>query len=96
MLSSKFKPQHKGTTVINTMLLINEEAKQKWMNYLRIKANKSRYKKGRRLKELFIRGINYDNMLTEIIRELATIKKANEIASQQVLTWARRVEAQRA
>ena len=47
-----------------------------------------------RLKEQFINGIYNDDMMTEIIREL-TNKKANEITSEQVLSWARRVETQR-
>ena len=34
-------------------------------------------------------------MITEIIKELITIEKTNEITSKQVLGWTRRVEAQR-
>ena len=35
-------------------------------------------------------------MMTKIIRELTATKRPNEIASEQVLCLARRVEAQRA
>ena len=33
--------------------------------------------------------------MTEIIRGLTTVTMTNEVTSAQVLTWARRVEAQR-
>ena len=46
-----------------------------------------------RWKEQFI---NDDGMLTEIIRELATIKYTKEITNEQVCCWARRDEMQRA
>ena len=32
-------------------------------------------------------------MMTEIIRELTTITKTNERTSEQILCWAKRVEA---
>ena len=35
-------------------------------------------------------------MTTEILRELTAIKKTNEITSEQVLSWARRVKVKRA
>ena len=48
--------------------------------HLRIKANEYGYKeKDRKLKEQFIDGINDNDMMTEIIRELTAIKKTNEI-----------------
>ena len=50
----------------------------------------------RQLKEQFINGINDNDMMIEILREWAAIKKTNELSSEQVLAWARRVEAQRA
>ena len=49
----------------------------------RIKVNEYRYKeRGRRLKEQLINGINNNEMMTEIIRELRAVKKTSEIASQ--------------
>ena len=44
----------------------------------------------------FKKCIDDDNIMTEIIRELTTIEKTNEITSEQILAWTRRVEAQRA
>ena len=35
-------------------------------------------------------------MMAEIIRELIAIQKTNEITSEQVLVWLKRVQAQRA
>ena len=52
-------------------------------------------RKGRRLNEQFINDIN-DDMMAETIGDLTTVKKTNEVTSQQVLAWTRRVEAQRA
>ena len=46
------------------------------MGYLRIKANKHGYKdKDIRLKEQFINGINDHDMMTEIMKELTSIKR---------------------
>ena len=36
-----------------------------------------------------------DNMTTEIFKELATTKKTNEMTSEQVLFWTRRIKTQR-
>ena len=44
-------------------------------------------RKGRILKEQFINGINNDEMMTEIIWELTTIRKTSEITSEHVLAW---------
>ena len=49
--------------------------------------------KDRRLKEQFINDINDDNMMTEILRKLTIIKGTNDLTIDQVLAWARRVEA---
>ena len=49
-------------------------------------------KKPRRLKGQFIDGINDDDMITEIIRELTAVR--NEITSKQVLARIIRVDSQ--
>ena len=60
------------------------------MSYLRIKANKCGYKeKDRGFKEQFINDISDDDMMREIIRELATFRKTIEITSREVLALAR-------
>ena len=70
------------------------ENAEEWMGHLSIEESECDYKeKVRKLKELFINGMNDDDMMTEIIRELTTIKKTNEITSDQVLCWAKGVKA---
>ena len=50
----------------------------------------------RQLKEQFINGLNDTEMLGEIIKELMKVHKNEEITSENVLSWAKRVEAQSA
>ena len=50
----------------------------------------------RQLKEQFIHRLSDNNMLAEIIRELNKSEESVDITSEQVLGWAKRVEAQRA
>ena len=50
----------------------------------------------RQLKEQFIHRLNNKEMLVEIIKELTTIKGNDTITSESILSWAKRVEAQRA
>ena len=50
----------------------------------------------RQLKEQFIYGLNDTDMLGEIIRKCTKIHENEEIISKNVLSWAKRVEAQRA
>ena len=60
-----------------------------------MKARKYKYKQNDRpLEEKFIRGINIDAMITEIIQELTSINNTSEVTSEQVPMWAKRVEAQ--
>ena len=62
-----------------------------------IKAAECSYKEHyRRLKEQFINGIDDEEIMQDIIKELTTQKNTQEIDSEQVLLWAYRVEAQRA
>ena len=49
----------------------------------------------RQLKEQFIHGLNDKEMLGEIIKELTTIRGNDTITSENILSWAKRVEAQR-
>ena len=55
------------------------------------------YRKDRSLKEIFNNCINDDDMMTKIIRELAAIKKRNEIACDQVIiAWTKKAKVKRA
>ena len=45
------------------------------MGHLRVKTSECAYKeRDRRMKEQILYGINYDNIITEFIRELTVIK----------------------
>ena len=47
------------------------------------------------LKEQFIHGLNDKMMLDKVIRELTTKSSSDQMTSEDVLLWAKRVEAQR-
>ena len=50
----------------------------------------------RQLKEQFIHGLNDNEMISEITRELTKKEENKILTSHQVLAWAKRTEAQRA
>ena len=63
-----------------------------WIGYLEIKAKKCDCKeKDRSLSEQFINGINDNDMIIKILRELKAIKKTSEMINEQVLCWAKKV-----
>ena len=63
------------------------------MGHLVIKANDYVYQeRARRLKEQFINGIKDDDMMNEIVGDLAMIKRTNEVTIEQFLSWPKRVE----
>ena len=67
------------------------------MGKLRIAATECKYKEiNRQLKEQFIHGLNDSDMSIEIIKKLVKLEENDNVTSEQVLTWARRVEAQSA
>ena len=75
----------------------NGENAEEWMGTLWLSAIQCNYKGlDRQLKEQFIHGLNDTEMLGEIIKELTKICENEEITSEYVLPWAKRVEAQRA
>ena len=58
------------------------------MDRLTLAAIKCNYKeKDIQLKYQFIHGLNYNDMLEEIIIELNKIKKDSDVAGEQVLVW---------
>ena len=68
------------------------------MGRLRITSNELNYKKHDRwLKEQLINEINYEMMTAEIIKKPSSNKrKLGDITSEQVFSWVKRVEVQRA
>ena len=75
----------------------NRKNAEEWMGRLWLLAIECNYKElDRQLKEQFIHGINDTKMLVEIVKELTKICENDKITSENVLSWAKRVEAQRA
>ena len=67
------------------------------MGRLWLSAIECNYKEiDRQLKEQFIHGLNDTEMLEEIIKELTKIHENEEITSEDVLSWVKRVKVQRA
>ena len=67
------------------------------MGRLRIAAAECNYKEiDRQLKEQFIHGLNDKAMLDEVVRELMAKNSSKQMNSEDVLLWARQIEAQRA
>ena len=67
------------------------------MGRLQLPAVECNYKEpDRQLKEQFIHSLNDTDMLAEIIRELTKIQENTEIMSENMLCWAKRVEAKKA
>ena len=62
------------------------ETAEEWMGQLRIKTSKLAYtEKDRSLKKQCIIGINNDEIMTEIIRELIAAQETSKITSDHVL-----------
>ena len=67
------------------------------MSRLRTALVKCNYKEiDRQLKEQFIHGLNDEEILAEIFRELTKYEENINICNENVLRWTKRVEAQRA
>ena len=70
---------------------------EEWMGRLCIAAVECNYKEiDCQLKEQFIHGLNDKTMLNDIIRELITKNINEQMTSEDMLIWAKRVELQRA
>ena len=100
ILTNKFRPQFSETIKSLQFCKLSrqkEENAEEWMGRLWLSAIKCNYKElNRQFKEQFIHGQNDTDMLGEIIRELTKIHENTEITSENLLCWAKRVEAQRA
>ena len=99
-LISKFKPQYneaiKLLQICKLVRQMNENAEE-WMGGLQLAAVECNYKEiDRQVNEQFIHGLNYNEMLAEIIREVPKTEENEIMTSKQVLAWARKVGTQRA
>ena len=99
-LATKFKPQFNETIKslqFRKLYRIEGESAEEWMGRLWIAAVECNYKEvDRQLKEQFIHGLNDRVMLDEIVRELMAKNNSKQTNSENVLLWARQIEAQRA
>ena len=99
MLTEKIKPQHNETILLlqySKLIREGKEVADKWMDFLSIKENECEYEEeDKQWKEQFINGINDEHMMTEIIKKLSETKRLM-ITWEQILSWVKRMEAQRA
>ena len=73
------------------------ERAEEWMGRLHVAAAECNYRQvDQQLKEQFIHGLNEKIMLDEVIRELTARISDEQMTSEGVLAWAKRVEAPRA
>ena len=98
-LAKIFRPQYNETIKslqFRQLCRHDGENAEGWMGRLRVAAAECNYKElDCQLKEQFIHGLNDKTMLDEVIRELATKGSNDQTTSEDVLIWAKRVEAQR-
>ena len=99
-LAAKFKPQlHEPIKSLQFRKLyrFKGERAEEWMGRLHVVAAECSYREvDQQLKEQFIHGLNDETMLDEVIRELTAKNSSEQTTSEDVLSWARRIEAQRA
>ena len=95
-LAAKFKPQY-NETVKSLQYRLENESADECMGRLHVAVAGCNYRElDRQLNEQVIHGLNNKLMLDEIIMEL-TAKNSNEqVTSECLLIWAKRIEVQRA
>ena len=98
MLATKFRPQYNETIKslqFRKLYRFEGESIDEWMGRLHVVAAKCNYREiDRQLKEHFIHGLNGKVMLDEVIRELTTKSNDQQMTSEGILAWAKRVEVQ--
>ena len=99
-LATKFKHQYNEmlkSLQFRQLYRLDNENVDEWMGRLHVAAVECNYRElDRQLKEQFIHGLNDKCMLDKIIKELTATNSNDEIASEGMLAWAKRVEAKRA
>ena len=98
-LLAKFWPQFNEMIKLlqfRKLCRIEDESTEEWMGHLPMAAAECGYKEiDRQLKEQFIHGLNDKIILNEIIRELKSKTSSQQMTSEDVLAWAKRVKVQR-
>ena len=97
MLATKFKPQYNETIKslqFRKLYWLDNENVEEWIGRLCVVAVECNYREvDRQLKEQFIHGLNDRCMFEEIIKELTAANDDEQIPSEGMLAWAKRVEA---
>ena len=100
MLATTFKPQYIETIKslqFRKLYQLDNENVEEWMGRLHVAAVECNYREvDRQLKEKNIHGLNGRCMLEDIIKELTATNEDEQITSEDMLAWAKRVEVQRA
>ena len=98
MLAAKFRPQYNETIKslqFRKLYRFEGESIDEWMGRLHVAAAECYYREiDRQLNEQFIHGLNDKVMLDEVIRELTAKSNNEQMTSEGILAWAKRVEAQ--
>ena len=98
-LAKKFRSQYNETIKslqFRQLCRHDGENAKEWMGRLRVVVAECNYKElDCQLKEQFIHGLNDKMMLEEVIRDLTTKGSNDQTISEDVLIWAKRLEAQR-
>ena len=98
MLATKFRPQFNETIKslqYRKLCRFEGESAEEWMGRLCVAVVECNYREvDQQLKEQFIHGLNDKIMLDEVIRELTAKSNNEQTTSDNVLAWAKRVEAQ--
>ena len=98
MLATKFRPQYNETIKslqFRKIYRFEGENIDEWMGRLHVVAAEYNYREiDRQLKEQFIYVLNDKVMLDEVIRELTAKSNDEQMISQGVFAWAKRVEVQ--
>ena len=94
----KFHPAFNETIKLlqyRKLCRLDGENAEAWMGRLRVAASECNYKEcDRQLKEQFINGLGDKDMLDEIIKELTKRNSNDPSSSEDILRWAKCMEAQ--
>ena len=99
MLATKFQLQYNKTIKslqFRKLFWLESENVEEWTERLHVVAVECNYREvDRQLKELLIHRLNDKCMLKEIIKEVTITQNDDQITSEGMLAWTKRVEAQR-
>ena len=102
MLATTFKLQLQYNEAVKSLQFrklyrLENKSADEWMGRLHVVVAECNYRElDWQLKEQFIHGLNDKRMLDEIIKELTAKNNDEQVTSEGVLIWAKRIEVQRA